>query len=515
MVEHQDAVGADHARQPVRQDQGRAALRQPVERLLDHRLVLGIDRGQRLVEDQDRRIAQQCPGDRQALALAARQVDAALADDRAVALRQLPDEFVRVGVARRCFELVLGRVGLAEAQILLDRAVEQIGVLVHDGDLAAQRLGIERAQIMAADPDRPGLRIEQAQQQPRDRRFARAARADDADLLAGGDRERQPVMRRAAARRDRRNAHRRTRSSGASRDKLSERHGCQPACRQLPDLPAGDGFTSGSAASSAWMPAAADWPTMPWCSTPRRSRSGRNTSVPAISTIKSASIVISPCDTRHTPSASAAAAPIATPASVMPRVMTLVESTRIVVSDSCARALGEPAAIGGALAERLQGRQALHRVEEFRAEALHRLLARHGRVPPSILLKTAGATRVTSAATSITAATGTSHHTIKAKIASGVSAATADLRHVLAEKALQLLDAVDHRQHDAAGALAGEPGRPQFGDLVVELAAQLLLHPDRVLVRDDRAGMVEQPRAAAPPRRPRPPAARWPRRPRR
>ena len=40
------------------------------------------------------------------------------------------------------------------------------------------------------------------------------------------------------------------------------------------------------------------------------------------------------------------------------------------------RALGEPPAIGCALAERLQGRQALHRVEELRAEALHRLLAR-------------------------------------------------------------------------------------------------------------------------------------------
>ena len=45
VVEHEDAVGADHARQPVRQDQGRAPLRQAVDRLLDHRLVLGVDRG--------------------------------------------------------------------------------------------------------------------------------------------------------------------------------------------------------------------------------------------------------------------------------------------------------------------------------------------------------------------------------------------------------------------------------------------------------------------------------------
>ncbi len=54
MIQHQDAVGADDARQPVRQDQRRAAPRETIDRLLDHRLVLGVDRGQCLVEDQDR-----------------------------------------------------------------------------------------------------------------------------------------------------------------------------------------------------------------------------------------------------------------------------------------------------------------------------------------------------------------------------------------------------------------------------------------------------------------------------
>ena len=64
------------------EDQRRAALHQPVERLLDHRLVFGVDRGQRLVEHQDRRVAQQGAGDGDALALAAGEADAALADHR-------------------------------------------------------------------------------------------------------------------------------------------------------------------------------------------------------------------------------------------------------------------------------------------------------------------------------------------------------------------------------------------------------------------------------------------------
>ena len=90
VLQHQDAVGADHAGQPVRQDQRGAPGHQPVERLLDHRLVLGIDRRQRLVQHQDRRVAQQRPGDRDALALAAGKLRAALADHRRRSRRAAP-----------------------------------------------------------------------------------------------------------------------------------------------------------------------------------------------------------------------------------------------------------------------------------------------------------------------------------------------------------------------------------------------------------------------------------------
>ena len=92
----------------------------------------------------------------------------------------------------------------------------------------------------------------------------------------------------------------------------------------------------------------------------------------------------------------------------------------------------------------------------------------------SIWIKTVGAINVISANTSITAATGTSQKAIKAKIANRRQHRDRHLRHVLTEKGLQLLDPVDDRQHDPAGALAGKPSRPQFGDLVVKPAAQFL-----------------------------------------
>ena len=46
--------------------------RQPLHRLLHRALALGVERARRLVEQQDRRVAQDRPRDRQPLALAAR-----------------------------------------------------------------------------------------------------------------------------------------------------------------------------------------------------------------------------------------------------------------------------------------------------------------------------------------------------------------------------------------------------------------------------------------------------------
>ncbi len=149
-VEDENAVAVDHARQPMGEDQRRAALHQPVERFLDHRLVLGIDGRQRLVEHQDRRVAQQGAGDGDALALAARELDALLADRRLITLRQAPDEVVDVGRARRLDQLLVRGVGPAEANVLLDGAVEQEGVLVHHRDQRADLGKRQGAEIMAA-----------------------------------------------------------------------------------------------------------------------------------------------------------------------------------------------------------------------------------------------------------------------------------------------------------------------------------------------------------------------------
>ncbi len=97
-----------------------------------------------------------------------------------------------------------------------------------------------------------------------------------------------------------------------------------------------------------------------------------------------------------------------------------------------------------------------------------------------------------SAAPSMTSATGTSHHAMKAKMATRRADRDRHLRQVLAEEGLQLLDAIDHRQHDAAGALRAEPGGAEGDDLVEQPGAQRLLHLRGGAMGDHGAGVVQR-----------------------
>jgi hypothetical protein len=96
LVHHLDAVRLDHRREPVRDDDRRAAPHQPLEGLLDERLAPGVERARGLVEDEDPGILQHGPRDRDPLPLPARELDAALADQRVVTSGKAADEAVGV-----------------------------------------------------------------------------------------------------------------------------------------------------------------------------------------------------------------------------------------------------------------------------------------------------------------------------------------------------------------------------------------------------------------------------------
>ena len=137
-VEHEDARGVAHRGEPVGDDEGGAALHHLVEGGGHLGLGRGIERARRLVEDQDRRVLQQRPGDRQPLPLAAREHAPALADDRVQPVAVPLDEFERLGALQAASDLLVGGVWIADAQILGDRAVEQQRLLKDHPDIAPE-----------------------------------------------------------------------------------------------------------------------------------------------------------------------------------------------------------------------------------------------------------------------------------------------------------------------------------------------------------------------------------------
>ena len=210
VVEHDQPVHARDGREPVRDRDHGLACHQRAEALLDRGLDLAVERRGRLVEHQDRRVLQDHARDRDALALAARELDAALADLRVVAAPALPvleleDELVRLRAPRRVLDLGVGRVGPAVADVVADRAVQQRGVLRHHRDLRAQALLRDARDVLPVDQDAAALEVEEAQQQVDQRRLAGAGAADQPDLLArlhgqgqavdDGERARQSVAR--------------------------------------------------------------------------------------------------------------------------------------------------------------------------------------------------------------------------------------------------------------------------------------------------------------------------------
>ncbi len=86
--------------------------------------------------------------------------------------------------------LVAG-IGPAVEDVVADRAVQQRGVLRHQADLAAQRILRDVGDVLPVDEDAAALDVVEAQQQVDQRRLAGARAADQPDLLAGRDGQRQ------------------------------------------------------------------------------------------------------------------------------------------------------------------------------------------------------------------------------------------------------------------------------------------------------------------------------------
>ena len=95
-VHHEDEVGVLHGRDALGNDDLGRLGDIGLEALADERVGARIDRGGRVVEDQDLRLLEQRAGDAQALFLSAGDVRAALLDVGVIAVGERSDEVVRL-----------------------------------------------------------------------------------------------------------------------------------------------------------------------------------------------------------------------------------------------------------------------------------------------------------------------------------------------------------------------------------------------------------------------------------
>ena len=116
-------------------------------------LALGVERRRRFVQKQDLGVSDECARNGDALLLSARQLRALVAHVRLVAVGQVADELVDVGVARSLDDvshagLVVER---AVGDVLADARVEEDGLLLHDRHLRAQPVNVQLAHIVSVN----------------------------------------------------------------------------------------------------------------------------------------------------------------------------------------------------------------------------------------------------------------------------------------------------------------------------------------------------------------------------
>ena len=192
-VEDGDAVGELEGGAAVGDEQGGAARHDLAQRLVDLVLDAGVDGGGGVVQEEQPGVGEDGAGEGDALALAAGEGEAVLADGGVVPVGQRGDEAVGLGGAGGLLDLLLGGVGVAVGDVGADGVGEEEAVLGDEPDGGAQGVLGQLADVVAADEDGAVGDVVEAGQQERDGGLAAAGGADDGDGLAGLDGEREAV----------------------------------------------------------------------------------------------------------------------------------------------------------------------------------------------------------------------------------------------------------------------------------------------------------------------------------
>ncbi len=144
-----DEVSVDDCGESVSDYDGRAAVGEAVEGVLDFFFVFAIECAGGFVEEQDAGVLEDGSGDGDALFLASGELAASRADEGVHLPLELLDEVQRVGLGEGCLELCLAGRGLGEQQVLSHGHGEEHGFLPDVRDVLSERLQVELADAAA------------------------------------------------------------------------------------------------------------------------------------------------------------------------------------------------------------------------------------------------------------------------------------------------------------------------------------------------------------------------------
>ena len=174
VAEHDDVVRVLDRGKPVGDHQHRADVFDLLQRVLDQKLGLGVDVGRRLVENDHRGLVQDGPCKAQKLALAGREIVAALAHRLVQAFFQPIDKVVCVHIPAGLHDRLVVHALHAQQKIASDVAREQEHVLQHLAEVPAQRGDLDGADIASVDQNAALLDVVVSHDQAQDRGLARA-----------------------------------------------------------------------------------------------------------------------------------------------------------------------------------------------------------------------------------------------------------------------------------------------------------------------------------------------------
>ncbi len=185
IVDHQHHVRIADGAQPVGDDKTGAPFKQRGQGFLDQAFGAGVHAGSGLIQDQDARVGQGCPGDREQLALSLAEAGAALAQDGLIFLRQALDECIGVGQFCRSITLLRrGASGLPKRIFSITVVLKRKVSCSTMPSCLRRDSAVHRPDVDPVDQDFAAGDIVKAGQQVDDGGLACAGWSDDGDRLA-------------------------------------------------------------------------------------------------------------------------------------------------------------------------------------------------------------------------------------------------------------------------------------------------------------------------------------------